>query len=188
MRLLIYGSREFAETVAELAIDCGHEVAGYIDDFSPGPRILGTLQEVRKTHPPDAYGIAIAVGYSQLAARWTAWQRVLAAGYTAPALVHPRAYVARSASVGPGTMLMAGANVDVRAKIGEIAVIWPGVCISHDCVVGENTFISPNATLCGYVELGANSFIGAGAAVVDHCVVPPSTRIKMLTSYTRKST
>lgn len=185
MQLLIYGSREFAETVAELALDCGHEVAGFIDDFSPGPRILGTLDEVQKTHPPRDYGIAVAVGYSQLAARWTAWQRVVAAGYVAPALVHPRAYVARSASVGQGTLLMAGALVDVRAKIGEIAVVWPGACVSHDCVVGENCFISPNATLCGYVELGSHSFIGAGAAVVDHCVVPPSTRIKMLTRYIR---
>jgi sugar O-acyltransferase (sialic acid O-acetyltransferase NeuD family) len=183
MRLLIYGSREFAATVEELAIDCGYEVAGMIDDFSPGPRILGTLDAVRLTHPPEQYRIAIAVGYSQLAARWTAWQRVLAAGYAAPALVHPRAYLARTAKVGPGTMVMAGALVDVRATVGEIAVIWPGACISHDCAVGDNSFISPNATLCGYVELGAHSFVGAGAAIVDHCVVPPSTRIKMLTSY-----
>jgi sugar O-acyltransferase (sialic acid O-acetyltransferase NeuD family) len=186
MRLLIYGSKEFAVTVEELAIDCGHEVAGFVDDFSPGPRILGTLDAVRQTHPSSEFGIAIAVGYSQLAARWTAWQRVLAAGYNAPALVHPRAYVARTANIGQGTMLMAGALVDVRAKIGEIAVIWPGVCISHDCAVGENTFISPNATLCGYVEMGAHSFVGAGAAVVDHCVVPPSTHIKMLSRYIGK--
>ncbi|MDB5934859.1 MAG: hypothetical protein JWQ01_2203 [Massilia sp.] len=186
MHLLIYGSREFAATVEELALDCGHEVAGLIDDFSAGPRILGTLDAVRKTHPPQEYGIAFAVGYSQLAARWTAWQRVLAAGYAAPPLVHPRAYLARSASVGAGTMVMAGALVDVRATVGEIAVVWPGACISHDCVVGENTFISPNATLCGYVDLGAHSFVGAGAAIVDHCTVPPSTRIKMLTSYVGK--
>lgn len=187
MRLLIYGSREFAATVAELAVDCGHEVAGYIDDISPGPGILGTLDAVRRTHPPEEYGIAFAIGYSQLAARWTAWQRVVAAGYIAPPLIHPRAYAARTASVGPGAMLMAGALVDVRARIGEIAVVWPGACVSHDCVVGENTFISPNATLCGYVDLGAHSFIGAGAAIVDHCVVPPSTRIKMLARYSGKS-
>lgn len=184
MKLLIYGSREFAKTVRELAIDCGHQVAGCIDDFSVGPDVLGTFEDVRKTHPPGDYGIAIAAGYSNLPARWEAWQRVKAAGYVAPALVHPRAYLARTAHVEAGAMLMATSTVDVRARIGEITVVWPGACISHDCLIGDNCFVSPNATVCGYVELGSNSFIGAGAAIVDHCKVPDASRIKMLTRYT----
>ena len=183
MQFLIYGSREFAHTVAELVEDCGHVVAGFIDDFSSGPRIVGTLEQARCSHPPDQYRIALAVGYNRLEARWDAWQRLRAAGYQAPALVHPRAYVAKSAEVGEGAMIMAGALVDVRARVGAIVVAWPGACISHDCIVGENSFISPNATLCGYVNLGAQCFVGAGAAIVDHCSVPPSTRIKMQSSY-----
>jgi sugar O-acyltransferase (sialic acid O-acetyltransferase NeuD family) len=183
MHILIYGSREFALTVAELVEDCGHSVAGFIDDFSTGANIVGTLEQARRSHAPDAYGMALAVGYNQLAARWDAWQRVRAAGYRAPALIHPRAYVAKSATVAEGAMIMAGSLVDVRAKVGEIVVAWPGSCISHDCVVGDNSFISPNATLCGYVELGAHCFVGAGAAIVDHCTVPPSTRIKMQARY-----
>jgi sugar O-acyltransferase (sialic acid O-acetyltransferase NeuD family) len=188
MQILIYGSREFAQTVAELAVDCGHEVAGFIDDFSPGPHIVGSLEQVRRSHPPSEYMIAIAIGYNQLAARWAGWQRVRTAGYRTPALIHPRAYAAKSARVGEGTMLMAGSMVDVRAKIGDIVVAWPGACISHDCVVGENSFISPNATLCGYVNLGAHCFVGAGAVIVDHCDVPPSTRIKMQSSYLKVPT
>jgi sugar O-acyltransferase (sialic acid O-acetyltransferase NeuD family) len=187
MKLLIYGSKEFAQTVAELADDCGHEVAGFIDDFSTGPGILGTLTEVQRSHPPADFGIALAVGYAQLDARWDAWQRLLAAGYAAPALVHPHAYVAKSARIGAGAMLMAGALIDVRAQVGDIAVVWPGACVSHDSFIGNNCFISPNATVCGYVELGANSFVGAGAAIVDHCKVPSGTRIKMLSRYVRMS-
>lgn len=183
MKLLIYGSKEFAQTVAELAADCGHDVAGYIDDFSSGPGILGTLSEVQKSHPPHDYRIALAVGYAQLDARWAAWRRVLAAGYSAPSLIHPRAYLAKSARIGPGTMLMAGALIDARARIGEIVVVWPGACISHDSSIGNNCFVSPNATVCGYVNLGANSFVGAGAAIVDHCDVPAGTWIKMLGRY-----
>jgi len=184
MKLLMYGSREFAQTVAELALDCGHEIAGCIDDHASGPGVLGTFGEVLRSHPPGEYGIALAVGYSNLDGRWQAWQRIRAAGYATPALVHPRAYVARSAEVGAGAMVMAGAIVDVRARIGEAAVLWPGACINHDSSIGQNCFVSPNATVCGYVELGEHSFVGAGAAIVDHCAVPPRTRIKMSSSYT----
>lgn len=172
MQILIYGSREFAQTVAELVADCGYEVAGFIDDFSPGPHIVGSLEQARRSHPPSEYTIAIAVGYNQLAARGEGWQRVRTAGYRAPALIHPRANVAKSATVGEGAMLMAGSLVDVRTTVGDIVVAWPGACISHDCVVGENSFISPNATLCGYVNLGAHCFVGAGAAIADHATCP----------------
>ena len=183
MQVLIYGSREFAMTVAELVLDCGHEVAGFIDDFTPGPRVLGTLAQVCQSHPPTTYGMAIAIGYNNLPARWESFLRVRSLGYNLPPLIHPRAYVAKSATVGAGSMLMAGSLVDVRVKVETLVVVWPGAAVSHDCVVGDNCFIAPNATLCGYVKLGTHCFVGAGAAIVDHCEVPSLTRIKMQSRY-----
>lgn len=183
MRLLIYGSKDFSNTVTDLARHCGHEVAGKVDDFDCGPDILGSFESVKHNFLPSEYGFAIAVGYSNMEARWKVWQRVSLAGYKVPALLHPRAYVADNAIIGAGSMVMAGALVDVRARLGEISVIWPGACISHDCEIGANSFVSPNATLCGFVRLGNNCFVGAGSAIVDHCTVPSSTYIKMLSKY-----
>ena len=184
MRLLIYGSSDFAPTVIELVRACGHEPVGMIDDTRQGPEILGSLDEVARSHPSTDYGIALAIGYKNLSGRWKAWLRAREAGYGAPILIHPRAYIADSALLGAGCMVMAGAVVDVRANIGEASVLWPSVCANHDTCIGANCFISPNATLCGHVSIGANSFVGAGAAVADRCVVPPSSFIKMLSRYT----
>jgi sugar O-acyltransferase (sialic acid O-acetyltransferase NeuD family) len=184
MRLLIYGSKDFALTVAELIRHCGHEAAGMVDDYNVGPGILGNLDAVRQTHPPSEYGFAVAIGYSNIPARWKAWERIRAAGYRAPSLVHPRAYVADTARIGDGCMVMAGSIIDVRAELGDLVVVWPGVCVSHDTKIGDNTFISPNATLCGFVRVGRDSFIGAGAAIADHCEVPVSSFLKMQNRYT----
>lgn len=184
MKLLIFGSREFAPTVSDLIRHCGHAPVGMIDDFNAGPGILGSFEAVRETHPPSDYGMALAIGYSNLDARWKAWQRIRAAGYRAPALVHPRAYVADNAQVGDGCMVMAGAIVDVRASLGELVVVWPGACVNHDARIGNNTFLSPNSTICGFSTIGANSFVGAGATVADHCDVPESSFIKMHSSHT----
>lgn len=184
MRLLIYGSKEFAATVAELVRHCGHEAAGMVDDYNSGPGILGNLDTVTRSHPPSEYGVAMAIGYSNLPARWAAWETIRSAGYRSPALIHPRAYVADTAQIGEGAMVMAGAIVDVRAEIGALTVLWPGACINHDTKIGLNTFISPNATLCGFVKIGSHSFIGAGAVIVDHCTVPEASFIKMLARHT----
>jgi len=185
MRLIIYGSRDFSSVVIELARACGHDPVGLVDDVHQGAGILGDLAAVTRSHPPATYGIALAIGYENLQGRWAAWLRARAAGYQAPVLIHPRAYVADSARVGEGSMVMAGAVVDVRTTIGKAVVLWPSVSVNHDTNIGDNCFISPNATLCGFVELGANSFVGAGAAIADRCVVPSSSFIKMLGRYPR---
>ena len=186
MRLLIYGAKDFAQTAAELAVHCGHAVAGFIDDFERSPRIVGSFDDVARTTSPMDAGIVLAVGYRDLAGRWTAWLRVRAAGFTLPALVHPRAYVADSARLGDGCMVMAGAIVDVRARLGDGVVLWPGACVNHDSVVGDNTFVSPNATICGHVRIGAHCFIGAGAAIADHRTVPDRSFVRMLTAYVER--
>ena len=183
MRLLIYGSKEFALTVSELIRHCGHEVIGMVDDFHTGPGIVGNLESVVNSYPATEFGFAMAIGYSNLKARWSVWEKIRSLGYQTPALIHPRAYIADTAKIFEGSMVMAGANVDVRSQVRELAVIWPGVCVSHDSIVGSNSFLSPNATLCGYVILGINCFVGAGAAIGDHCKVPSNTFIKMLSRY-----
>jgi sugar O-acyltransferase (sialic acid O-acetyltransferase NeuD family) len=187
MQLLIYGSKNFAATVTELVRHCGHEAAGMVDDYNAGPGVIGDLATVARTHPPSDYGIAIAIGYANLKARWAAWEKVRSTGYRSPALIHPRAYVADTARIGEGSMLMAGAIVDVRAEIGDLAVLWPGACVNHDSAIGANTFISPNATVCGHAQVGAHSFIGAGAVVVDHGQVPEAGFVAMLARHTERT-
>jgi len=173
--------------VVELVKTCGHQPVGFINDIITGPEILGHFEAVVRSHPPENFGIALAIGYNNLEGRWKAWQKVLAAGYTTPALIHPRAYIADSADVGIGSMIMAGAIVDVRAKLGQVSVVWPGACINHDVVIANNCFISPNSTLCGLCRTWRKQFRRAGAAIEDHCTIPPSSFIKMLSRHTKKS-
>lgn len=178
MKLLIYGAGDFSTTVAALARCCGHDVVGLIDDTGRNTQALGRFEQVQASHPAGEHGVALAIGYNNLPARWAAWERVQQAGYACPALIHPRAYVADEATVGAGCFVMAGAHVDVHATLEAACVLWPLACVNHDTRIGANSFISPSATLCGFVDLGANSFIGAGAVIVDHVSLPVGTFIK----------
>lgn len=179
MKLLILGSRDFAQTVVALTLDCGHEPCGFVDDFQKGSGIIGDSDSIQHSHPPHDFGVVIAIGYNDLPARWHAWQKLQRAGYAAPTLIHPRAYIASGVQLGDGTMVMAGAIVDVRACLGEIVVAWPGTCVNHDARIGSNSFLSPNATICGHAQIGASCFIGAAAAIVDHADVPDDTFVPM---------
>jgi sugar O-acyltransferase (sialic acid O-acetyltransferase NeuD family) len=183
VKVLVYGSTTFGSVVRVLVEDCGHEFAGFIDDIHAGPDVLGTFEKVATSHPAPAFSCVNAVGYNDLAARQRVTDRITAAGYSMPVLVHPRAIVGHDACIGAGTMIMAGAIVDCRVELGPAAVMWPGVVVAHDTVVGANTFLSPNSTICGCCRVGAHCFVGAAAVVVDHATVPDGTRIKAAERY-----
>jgi sugar O-acyltransferase (sialic acid O-acetyltransferase NeuD family) len=176
--VLIYGSQDFAQVVRSLVEDCGLEFVGLIDDYAAGDSVLGTYAEVLTQYPPAAFDLVIAIGYNNLQARWSVYQKVITDGYETPALIHDRAYVSSRSRVEAGAIVMAGAIVDTFAKVQELAVLWPGVVVNHDSVIGANTFLSPNSTVCGFTQVGHSCFIGAGAVVVDHRTVPDQTFVK----------
>lgn len=176
--LLVYGSTEFGKVVRELVDSCGYGFAGYIDDWHTGKEIAGTLESTVVSHPPGGFCVVLAIGYKHLQARREIAVRVRDMGYRIPTLVHPRAYVASSASLAPGVMVMANACIDIRARVGPLTVVWPGAIISHDCELVGNTFVSPGAIICGHSHIGEDSFLGAGSVVVDHVAMPGQSFLK----------
>lgn len=81
-------------------------------------------------------------------------------------VVHPRASVSASASVGPAAMVAAQAVVGPCAQVHTGAIINHGAVIDHDCDVGPYAHIAPCASLGGGVRVGARALIGAGARVL----------------------
>jgi len=176
--ILIYGSREFGRVLKYMLVCVNREFGGFIDDISTGDEIIGDYESVRRRYSPDKYQIVMGVGYKDLQARWNLFQRVLSDGFDFPTLLHPTAYVHNANVIGAGTIIMAGAVVDVNVEIGSLSVVWPGVVLNHDSRIGNNCFLSPNSTVCGCVEIGDDCFIGAGAVIVDHNCVPDKGLVK----------
>jgi len=178
MRLFVYGSREYALVVRNHLQLCGHEFEGFIDDQRSGAEILGTYEQVRQTHDPARHGIALGIGYKDLSARRIVLDRVERDGWQLPPLVHPRSWVRDAAAIGAGTVVMAGAAVELNAAIAAGCVVWTNVVVSHDSSVDRNSFLSPGAIVCGFARVGADCFVGAGAVIVDRCVVPDRSFVR----------
>lgn len=185
-RLLLFGGKSFADTIEELASICGHEVIARIDDYDPRPPSVVTLDAAGQMYAPATHIIALAIGYKNMRARLAAYERIKQLGYSVATLIHPTAYVSPTASIGPGSLIMAQSCIDCRSSIGEVCVLWPKACVNHDTSVERNTFISPNATLCGNVHVGESSFIGASSVVVDGASLAPNTFLRMGTVYARR--
>lgn len=81
-------------------------------------------------------------------------------------VVHPRAAVAGSATLGPGSLVAAQAVVAACAQIQAGVIINHGAVVDHDCQVGAYTHIAPAASLGGGVLVGERVLVGAGARIL----------------------
>ncbi|WP_339157808.1 hypothetical protein MKX50_22470 [Paenibacillus sp. FSL W8-0186] len=185
-KVIIYGSQQFAHYVKEIVLECGHHFIGYIDDYNQGDYVLGSFDEVMKNYSAVEYKIVIAIGYNNLAARWKVYNRVVNEGYEVISLIHPGAYVHKTAKVGRGTIISVGSIIDYNVVIGEATFIWPSVTVNHDCRIGSNCYLSPQVNICGFVEVGDNCFLGASSVIINGNNVKENSFIKAGTIYHRK--
>jgi sugar O-acyltransferase (sialic acid O-acetyltransferase NeuD family) len=79
--------------------------------------------------------------------------------------IHPAAVVARDATLGAGTVVMAGAIVNTAAVIGEHVILNTNSSVDHDCVIADFASIAPRVALGGTVRVGQYSAIGIGASI-----------------------
>jgi sugar O-acyltransferase (sialic acid O-acetyltransferase NeuD family) len=167
LRVLVLGAGGHARAVAEVARAAGWVVAGFTDRVrDPArPEILGGDDDVaRLVRRRRLHGVLIGVGNTALGRR----AELFAAfrSLAAPALVHPRASIARTAALDAGAVVMAGVIVGAGVAIGANAVLYSGAIVEHDSRVGAHAYLSPGAVLAGSVTVDEGAFVGAGAVVI----------------------
>lgn len=92
-------------------------------------------------------------------------------GFLLPKIISPLAYVSSRATIGGGSIIMAGAIVNAGAKVGCNCIINSSALIEHDAIVGNHTHISTGAILNGDVRVGNESYIGSGSVVKEGVVI-----------------
>jgi sugar O-acyltransferase (sialic acid O-acetyltransferase NeuD family) len=189
--VVLVGAGGHGKVVLATLRACGLEVALAVDDDRDkhGAEWLG-LPVVAPEGRLDGCSAILAIGDNAQRARFSRrFERT-----TWIAAIHPRAFVDPSASIGPGTVVLAGAIVQAGARIGRHVIVNTGATVDHDCVLGDYVHVGPGVHLAGGVvveegalvgiggvatpgvRIGAWSTVGAGAALVRD-VEPRSTAV-----------
>lgn len=173
-KLVLWGAGGHARVVAELAaLEGRFEVVGLIDDVNPerhgtapfGVPILGGADVLPGLHSRGVRHLLVAIGSCR--ARLELTEQAERLGFSCPVLVHPRAFVSPSASVGAGSVVAAAGHVGPGSTIGRASIVNTGASVDHDCRLDDGVHVAPGATLGGGVTIGRGAWVGLGAAVIQ---------------------
>ena len=144
--------RRSRETAA--AMGCFEEIA-FLDDNNPCA--LGEMADFESFRKDYDYAF-VAIGNPGIRMQWL--DKLKAAEFELPVLIHPRAYVSPSAALGAGTI------VEPMAVVNTGAVVEDGGLLCAGCVVNHNAHVS---ACC---QIDCNAVVGANA------VVPKGTKVQ----------
>lgn len=98
--------------------------------------------------------------------------------------IHPSCMIARSASVGVGTLILAHTVVNPKAKIGQFNSIMSGVTIGHDAQMGNYNLIATQAIVANLI-MGDRNFIGINATTNNKITIGDDCMIGMASNVTK---
>jgi sugar O-acyltransferase (sialic acid O-acetyltransferase NeuD family) len=177
--LFVIGAGGFGRETLEAVQACNAvrptwDVLGFLDDDPAlqgtsvdGVAVVGRVDDLL-LHPSAAAVVTIG-NPSNFTWRRLIVERLGSLPGRWATVVHPSASIPASATVGPGTVVLAGVVATTGVKIGAHVAVMPSVVLTHDDVVCDFATLGSGARLAGDVTVGEGAYIGAGALVREHC-------------------
>lgn len=184
----VYGMSHGRSTLAEcLTLLPGYAPVCFIDDATPTPSRYEGLPVFHSSRLPDVAKAGVVTSATNISGgriRRNILRRCKEVGISMPPVVHPRAWVSPSATLGEGTYVKAGAVIDTNAQVGVCCIVDNNATVAHDCVLGDGSHLAPGASLGGGVRVGVDAVVGVGASVASDVSLGDRTIITMGSSVT----
>lgn len=166
-KVIILGGIGNGSVIANAILDANRrgdfewEFVGYLNDrVESGGHIeslpvLGTLKNWRRHAEEGCFFINTIYRIDGQQERIALFERLNIPDDRLATFVHPQAYVAPSACLGPGTAVMPHASVSAAAELGKCCLVMIGATILHNSKIGK------------YCHFAAQCCVGAGMSIAD---------------------
>ena len=178
-RILVIGGGGHAKVVLDALRGRSYDIVGILESNKDkigscvcGVPIIGTDEDAVRYFEEGVTHAVVAIGHlGNGAARMHCIQHLQEIGFQMDPIVHKKAIVSPYATIGDGTVVLAGAIVNAGSCIGNHCIINTGAIIEHDVIVGENVHVAPRATISGGSIIGDGTLIGMGSCVIQGRVI-----------------
>ena len=173
-RLLVVGAGGHAKVVIDAVRVAGWNPIAALDRLGRGHAccgvpVVGTEDQAQHLFADGLRNAVVAIGTNDIRAAIGA--RLLKIGFGCPAILHPASTISTHATIGTGTVVMAGAVINAAARIGDFVIVNTNATVEHDCVVGNAAHIAPRAVVGGDVQIGDGVLLGIGSVVKPQTII-----------------
>ena len=138
--LLIIGAGGHGKVVKEIAEALGYNNIAFLDDNSP--EAIGKTFD-SKAFLDDYQEAFVGIGNNKFRGELLA--RLEQEGFTIPVLIHPTAYISKTATIEKGTVVEPKAIVNANSKVGIGCIISVGSIVDHDAVLEDCVHVNAGA-------------------------------------------
>lgn len=184
---IIWGSAGHARVLADLIRETGSSICCLVDNDPRAATVLpGVPLVIGRTGLSDWLSVnahisglagAIAIGGARGADRRQVASIFSGLSIPLPALVHPRACVSPSSSLGAASQVLAHALVAAGCVIGDSVIVNHSANVDHECILADGVHVAPGAVLCGCIRIDTDAFIGAGATILPRLTIGRAARV-----------
>jgi UDP-N-acetylbacillosamine N-acetyltransferase len=168
--LLIIGAGGHGKVVAEIAEEIGYDHIAFLDDHSP--EAIGKIADFKK-YIEQYTNAFVGIGDNKLRAEFM--HKLQNCGFTIPTLIHPSAYVSKTAVIGMGTVVEPKAIVNANSQIDAGCIISIGAIIDHNVSIGAYCHVNAGAIVQAGAELEDFRKLEAGETVIGYrAVIKPA--------------
>lgn len=139
-------------------------------------QVEGTVASLReRVTGHSAAELIVAIGNNHR--RLSLGRELASAGARLATVIHPFSAISPLASIGAGTVLMAGTVVNPRARLGEAVIVNTGASVDHDCLIGDGVHLCPGSRLAGNVTVQDLAWFGIGAAAIQGVTIGTASTV-----------
>ncbi len=187
--LLLVGAGGFARETLELVRAINREapawnLVGLLDDDPErhgeqihGVPIIGPCAAVAEH--PEAFVVACVASPEEPLRRLRLVERLELPPQRYATLVHPRATIADTATIGPGSVVHANTVMTADIRLGAHVAVMPSVVLTHDDVIEDGVTFGAGVRVSGAVRIEKGAYIGAGALLRERLVIGSGALIGM---------
>ncbi|QWF79790.1 NeuD/PglB/VioB family sugar acetyltransferase [Amycolatopsis sp. CA-230715] len=142
-----------------------------------GVPVLGGSELVHEH--PDAAVVVCVANSARPAGRLAVARKLGLPDERWATVVHPAASVPEGASLGPGTVLLAGTVLTTPLRVGAHVLAMPHVLLTHDDEIADGVTFAGRATLAGGVRVGESAYLGQGSMIREGVTIGAEAVIGM---------
>lgn len=172
-KIVIIGGKGTAVVIAEHIYDAvsrygaDYEILGFAFDepelreINGWPVLCGTRQAYTKFKEDKEVGFIFALYRSDIIKE----RATLRDSYGIPkerffTFIHPSVFVAKSACVGNGSIILANSVINSNSILGDFTYLMANVLVGHDTTLGESNFVAAHCCIGSNLKIGSYNFFG----------------------------